>query len=103
MKAKARIDLWLPYQLAQEIDEYKKGKEMTSTLIELIQLGLTIMKNRQNFQDPQFIESIIQNITSDKIDKFFDELEPKTLEAMYVFSKSEMEKRYGKSRLDKFV
>lgn len=70
---------------------------------EMVQLGLTITQNKDKLNDPEFINTIVENLEADKIDSFFNNLEPNKLEAVYAFAKAEMEKRYGKSRLDKFV
>jgi hypothetical protein len=97
------INLRLPFELVKEIDEFlKKSGERTKFLTKLIQIGFTVVQNKDNIANPQFIETLIENIESDKIDNFFDNMQPKQLEALYVFARSEMEKRYGKERLDKF-
>jgi hypothetical protein len=103
MKAKTRIDYWLPYELAKDIEEFFKNKPMTKALNELVQLGLTIMKNKDSLNNPEFVNTLVENLEADKIDDFFTKLEPVRLEALYAFAKAEMEKRYGKERLDKFV
>jgi len=105
IKGKFSIRIEFPVDLINDIDESIKNQKgmRTKFIIQMLTIGHTVYKNKDNVNNPDFINAIIENIVSDKIDIFFENMDAKQLEAMYVFAKSEMEKRYGKSRLDKFV
>lgn len=97
-KPKARVDAWIPVELAEKMEEFMKIyhiKSITKATAQLIEVGIKTVENIDNVNTPEKVAALMKEFEEGTIVDYIGKLDRKEFDVLWSIMLAERNEKYG--------